>query len=720
MAINEVISAPRPVDKATPVHTVPRRMLPSVAVIVAYLLIGTAAFWPVYPGISQHLFSSYADYSQSVWFLGWVPHALVHGLNPFFSNAILVPTGVNLAQNTEGPLLGLITAPFALASEPVIGANVLMVLAMPVSATAAFVVLRTWRVWGPAAALGGLIYGFSPYMVGQSLAHVELTFVPLPPIIALTVASILQHRRSPRRLGIELGLLVTAQYLISPEVLTTVAIFTVVAVACVAIRHPAHAPEMARTLSRPVGIALAVVIVLLAYPVWMLIAGPEHLTGPTRPIAKQFHNDLFNFLVPGPLQRVSLGMRSLGTRLTYGGDPVEADGYIGVPLLILTGILSWRSRRSSRTQLALVLLLGAALLSLGPHLAVDGRLTQIPLPFVLLDDLPLLKDIVPSRIGMEVGACLAAVVAFGLDDLRRAPARHRYDSARRGRSPRRGAAVFAGVTLAALVATQLPRWPQEGPNAARPAVVLPASLRRAVPAGDPVAITYPYDTYYSNQPMLWQAEDGFAFRLLGGYAYHSAPNDRPDLLPSPMTPPGLQRFLAGGLYGPSLLVSPELVATTRTTLFKYDVRLVIVDRSAGGSGPVMELFNDALGPPVLSSAQFSMWADWHGRPRHEQFLPHLSTRVLRPANGATLSGTADLDATATAWVSVAKVEFLLTDGTRHITVIGRGLLTPYGWLATWDTTSVANGTYTVQSIAYDGSGATSLSTGVTIRVKNQT
>jgi peptidoglycan/LPS O-acetylase OafA/YrhL len=67
-------------------------------------------------------------------------------------------------------------------------------------------------------------------MVGQSRDHIELIFVPLPPFIALTVVSILQRRGSPLRLGIQLGLLVTAQYLISPEITAIVGVLTVAAV----------------------------------------------------------------------------------------------------------------------------------------------------------------------------------------------------------------------------------------------------------------------------------------------------------------------------------------------------------------------------------------------------------------------------------------------------------------------------------------------------------
>ena len=54
-------------------------------------------------------------------------------------------------------------------------------------------------MWLPGAALGGLLYGFSPYMVGQGADHLVFTFVPIPPFIALTIVSILQRKGSPWR-----------------------------------------------------------------------------------------------------------------------------------------------------------------------------------------------------------------------------------------------------------------------------------------------------------------------------------------------------------------------------------------------------------------------------------------------------------------------------------------------------------------------------------------
>ena len=521
MGTQQVGTVPRTADQAASKPHALRKLLPSAFVIVVYFLIGVIAFWPVYPGISQRLFSSDSDFAQSVWFLDWIPHALSHGLNPFYSNAIFVPTGVNLAQSTESPLLGLLTAPFAAVLSPVVRANIVLLLGMPASATAAFVVLRRWKVWHPAAAIGGLMYGFSPYMVSQGIGHLELIFVPLPPLIALTVVSIMQGSGSPRRLGIWLGLLVAAQYLISPEVLADSRPLHSCGSGMRRDWSPGRCRGIGRRAFQPLGVALVVAFLLLAYPVWMLLAGPQHFAGPAIAITNGFHNDLLDFVVPGPSQRVPLGLRSVAAHLNVGSDSTEVGGYIGVPLLILTGILVWFSRRSPRTWLTGVLFLGAVLLTLGPYLAVDGHLSGIPLPFLLLDHLPLLNSILPSRISFEVGAFLAALVAFGLDDFHHDLARRSENVTDRRRWPRRWtSSLIVGATLAVLVITQLPQWPYAGAESrfSTQSAALPARIVHAIPTGDPVAITYPYDTFLEMQPMLWQVDTNFDFRLLGGYA----------------------------------------------------------------------------------------------------------------------------------------------------------------------------------------------------------
>jgi hypothetical protein len=186
--------------------------------------------------------------------------------------------------------------------------------------------------------------------------------------------------------------------------------------------------------------------------------------------------------------------------------------------------------------------------------------------------------------------CLAAVIGFGLDDMRRARPNPRWFTS----------SVFSCVLLAALVITLLPDWPY----ATQPAPSLSAALTASMPSGDPVTLTYPYATGFTPRPMVWQLKSGYPFRLLGGYAHVAAPNGEDVTIPPPMSPPDLQRFLSAP-SGEQL--GPKLVAITRTTLSKYHVRLVLVDESEPGSGLVTRLFEDALGPPTQTSDQFLLW-----------------------------------------------------------------------------------------------------------------
>ena len=626
---------------------------PSVAVVLAYLALGMIAYWSAIPDFTGRLAGSDGDFIQSVWFIGWIPHALDHWLNPFFSNAMYAPTGLNLAQNTASPFLGLLTYPISRLAGPLASANLLMVLAMPMSATAAFVVLRKWNVWGPAAALGGAIYGFSPYMVGQGLDHVELIFIPIPPFIALTIEAILHHRGNPRRLGIQLGALVVVQYLISPEVMADVALLSIAALVCIAVRNPAAWRMMARDALEPMTIAIGVVAVALAYPLWMLLAGPQRYTGPTQSLSSFYYNDLLSFVIPGPLQRVSFGMES-----QWGGplgaiQPVEDGGYIGIPLLLLAAAFAWRWRRRARMQLTVVLLAVSGLLTLGSSLHVGGHATHVPLPFTVLKHIPLLNDIQPSRISFATSAFIAAVIAFGLDDWHLRQSRAQDATVRAGRWHVTAAPLLATLTLIALVVSQFPSWPYppEGSTTA-----LPVNVERAIPPGNPITIAYPYTEFFVFEPLLWQSASGYKFSILGGYARHSNAKGSGAGFsgsPIPMNPPELQQFLLTNdnlelnfPKGPSAQVAappitPRLLKATRTALLRYRVRVAIVDRTFGWAMPVLKLFHDVLGPPNYTLDGFSLWVEVQRALKHRAATPAVVVHGASPSitGSPVVSGT---------------------------------------------------------------------------------
>ena len=97
-----------------------------------------------------------------------------------------------------------------------------------------------------------------------------------------------------------------------------------------------------------------------------------------------------------------------------------------------------------------------------------------------------------------------------------------------------------------------------------------------------------------------------------------------------------------------------------------------------------------------------------------------TTAVVVPASGTTLSGTsAVLDATGFSyWVGTTKVQFLLSGGPYSKSVIGSAAFTKAGWYFTWNTTSVPNGIYSLQTLATNRAGRTSYSPAISIKVDN--
>jgi hypothetical protein len=581
----------------------PRRSI-DVVVIAIYLVIGLVAFWPELPRISTSAFSTAGDFYESVWFLAWIPHALAHGLNPFFSYDLNAPAGTNLAENAASPLLGLVGAPVTVLTGPLATANVLLLLGMPLSATAAYLVLRAWRVWRPAAAIGGLLYGFSAFMVGQALGHALFVMAPLPPIIVWALARLLSGTtRRPWLTGVFLGLLLAGQFLISQEIFAIVVAACALGVVVAAALRPRLVPVSIRRSGPGLIWALGVAAVVLAYPVWMMTAGPQHFIGTTYSEWNPYHADVLSSIVPGPMQHLRLGGSGLVQRVLGGDDPTEDGAYLGIPLLLAVVFFTWLGRRSLRTQIAVILLVVAEIMSLGPRLTVDGHTTSIPLPFALATRIPFLDNILPIRISFASAALAAAIVAFGLDDFNR-----RKLGAHQSRSDWRIGAVISCVVIVAAVAVfQWPVWPYE----TAPAGQLPPAVVQSLRGEHPRALIYPYDTEWVVLSMLWQARAGFPFALLGGYAWHPGREGRSSTEPTPMDPDELQDFLSSapgkGPYEASPTIDTDLVRSTRATMARYRIRLLIVDLDFPGSASVVDLFTRALGPPSHPDQKFDVW-----------------------------------------------------------------------------------------------------------------
>lgn len=88
-----------------------------------------------------------------------------------------------------------------------------------------------------------------------------------------------------------------------------------------------------------------------------------------------------------------------------------------------------------------------------------------------------------------------------------------------------------------------------------------------------------------------------------------------------------------------------------------------------------------------------------------------ATAITSPADGAVVSGTTTVTASASDNVGVTNVEFYL-DGVLQ----GSDTTSPFTW--SWNTTAAANGLHNLSSRAYDAAGNNASSTTVTVTVNN--
>jgi hypothetical protein len=502
--------------------------------------------------------------------------------------------------------------------------NFLMWLAFPLSASSMLFVLRRWTSWYPAAFVGGLIYGFSPYVIGQGRLHLQLVFVPVPPLIALAVYELFVKRKGHvLAWGAVLGILVSAQFLISTEILASTFIVVVIGLVVLGVSRPGDSLLSIRTALPGVGVAAGVVVVVLAYPAWMLVFGPQRYVVPES-VANVFagRSGLLGPITPtSSMWFAPRGLSALGRATPGFNDAVENGSYLGIPLILLATYLAVRFRRCRWLLFMAVMALASFLLTLGPHLDLGGERTSIALPFALIERIPLVGLINPIRMSLFVAMFVSMMVAVGLNEFwsawtrRGAQAQSGGHGMRAPLRPAPGEALLVGLLLAASALSLIPSWPVRTVAIGVPPYFTSSAVDRIRPGS--TVLMYPYPTPGAAQGMLWQALTGMRFDLLGSYALNPDPHGLVSQFPEQLRPADLQRLFYGEekvtpALGPPFPLSSHraaLVADIRTFLREHHVDTVLVAPRQPQAPVITRIMSMALGSPPQRSGQIDAWYD---------------------------------------------------------------------------------------------------------------
>lgn len=435
------------------------------------------------------------DAPTYVWFLAWVPYAIGHGWSPYSSGWLNAPFGANLAY--PGPPLPwmVLMWPVTAALGAVRSYDILIVLGIVSNAVAAWWACRYWLGAGIGAVLGGAMFGFSPYVLGQlEQGHVNLGLVASIPLSSVVFYElVVSQRRNPRLIGLCAGGLGAIQILTSQEVAAIVGITGLLVMLALASAYPKKVREHVPYIARAMLWAAPAIVASSGVIVWaqVLSAGAVHGDPAVGEVAGS--SGLLSVLAPSYGETLTL-QPLVNAQLVQNAYPNEALGYLGIPMILILVRLFRRPDGMAKWVVGLVVL--TTVLMLGPKLQVDGVVTPVPLPMEVLGRLPLVHDILPSRFSAVLDWLAALSVAVFVSGL--------------GRSRR----AFSGRLWTCLA---LVFWL---PNLGAPtlSVATPRYFSGvAVPRSRALLVVPFAQTSFGAVSEIWQAASGMRFRMTGGY-----------------------------------------------------------------------------------------------------------------------------------------------------------------------------------------------------------
>jgi len=601
---------------------------------LGYLALSVALWWNVW---STHPTSvttcGCGDTSLFTWFLEWPAYAISHGLNPLYSTHLFHPTGVNLLANTAEVGFGIVLAPVTWVFGPIATLNVALTLSPTLSALAMYVLLRRWVSWAPAAFVGGLLYGFSPFViVSLTDSHIMLGMAAVPPLIVLCLDELLARQRWRWWVtGLAIGGLAFVQFFLGTELLVLTAIVAaigaVLVVATAAVVRRDVLVARASYALKATGAAAASSVVLLAWPAWFALDGPAHLSGSVwgSSLLSYGGNSFRYFVHPMP---ASAKVSALTHQVGGYQAPSLSGQYLGYGLVavLVVGLIVWR--RDLRLWLLAAVGFVCACFSLG--LSFQGWTL-----WRLLVRAPLMDNVIPSRFVLFVYLCAAAMLGIIIDHVRRAAA---------GRVPRNvGRAALgwcAGLVVAVIALVPIVSYFADGLPLTAVPVELPKWFTTVAPELPPnqVLLVFPFAFRQSN--MTWQAVDRMHYAMVGG----GGPNSLPSRAGSEQK--GARYLAEISFAGGSQDIVPGEVEAVRSALDGWGVTGVVLpdpngmqeyDRAAAVRSIVV-LMTAATGQAPEYRAHAWVWTGVdHAGPAANPTAAQLASCAQGSANGSVAS-----------------------------------------------------------------------------------
>ncbi|WP_250030354.1 DUF2079 domain-containing protein [Paractinoplanes maris] len=530
------------------------------------------------------------------WVLAYGVHLLQHGGDPFFTDLLNVPDGVNLAANTSITVYAILFAPLTMLAGPQVTFLTILTLNLAGSAFAWYLFLGRFITGNrAAAALAGFFCGFAPGFVAHANGHLNWTSGWIAPLVLWRLIKMRDTDHWLRN-GLLLGGTLALGFSIAAEGLffTALAGGVFVIAWSLARVNRAEARAALPRFAAALGLTAVVAGALLAYPLYMHFAGPQTFKG-TGFNQRHYSEDLLSFFAFS--DRSLAGWAGIDNDLA--ANKTEETSFFGLPLLVLIAwslVMLWRraDERQRATLRALMIVGGLFfVISLGPRLRVAGTETDIPLLYALLQHVPLFDSALPARYALVLVGVFGVILALATD---------------RMLGP--GAGNPKPLYAVGLVAALLPIFPlplHYRHRSPEPQFIADGTWEKYVPDGGVIS-ALPFAINVAADGQRWQAytmaRAGREFRIPDGYflgpdAEGVEGKGRIGALPRATD----WLFLRAALYGYLADLDNADRATARADFQRWGVEaLFLPDEITGPEGPLFRsaveiTATELLGPP---------------------------------------------------------------------------------------------------------------------------
>ena len=392
-----------------------RRML--VCAVLLYVALALMSTYPLVTQLSSHLAGVPGeDALQHLWISWWTQFSLLDlGVSPLQVDWLYYPDGVTHPMLWVTPFAHIVAMPISLLFGLVAAYNLHLILSMVLSGLTTYLLVLYLTRNRTAAMFGGLVFALFPNRIAQSTAHFAQVVTYLFPLLALFLIKL---KRRPSRhnalvFGVVLGLsllvnVIHIAYLILPLLAVFIGYWALFD------RARFWNAGTLRYLGLGLLIAAAVSAPLLVPFLWYSVSG--QLDYLSQGGVTDYSTDLLAFVVPAashPLLSRWAAFREFAQRLIGSGNLRENTAYLGAVPLALAVWGVWKSRKRALVPWIILVLL-AAVLSLGPVLKVAGQVTGVPLPYAVAQMLPFYKwGRIPGRFNETVVLGLAVLAGYG-------------------------------------------------------------------------------------------------------------------------------------------------------------------------------------------------------------------------------------------------------------------------------------------------------------------